>query len=61
MIQRIAIGLLNIDADSEAFKVCDANEDGRISVKDSTMVQKYAVKGFNNTGNVGSPIDTDAE
>ena len=61
MIQRIAIGFLNIDADSEAFKVCDANEDGRISVKDSTMVQKYAVKGFNNTGNVGSPIDTDAE
>ena len=52
MIQRIAIGLLSTDAS----KVCDANEDGRISVKDSTIVQKYVVKGYNNTGNVGSPI-----
>ena len=52
MIQRIAIGLLSTDAS----KVCDANKDGRISVKDSTIVQKYVVKGYNNTGNVGSPI-----
>ncbi len=53
MIQRIAIGLLSTDAS----KVCDANEDSRISVlKDSTIVQKYVVKGYNNTGNVGSPI-----
>ena len=31
------------------------NEDGRISIKDATIVQKYIVGGYE-TGNVGLPI-----
>ena len=55
-IQKIAINLMSIAADdANAFKTCDANEDGRISIKDATLVQKYIVGGYE-TGNVGLPI-----
>ena len=55
-IQKIAINLMSIAADdANAFKTCDANEDGRISIKDATLVQKYVVGGYE-TGNVGLPI-----
>ena len=58
-IQKIAINLMSIAADdANAFKTCDANEDGRISIKDATIVQKYIVGGYE-TGNVGSPISVE--
>ena len=58
-IQKIAINLMSIAADdANAFKACDANEDGRISIKDATLVQKYIVGGYE-TGNVGSPISVE--
>ena len=58
-IQKIAINLMSIAADdANAFKACDANEDGRISIKDATIVQKYIVGGYE-TGNVGSPISVE--
>jgi Ca2+-binding EF-hand superfamily protein len=44
--------------DANAFKTCDANEDGRISIKDATIVQKYIVGGYE-TGNVGLPISVE--
>ena len=58
-IQKIAINLMSIAADdANAFKTCDANEDGRISIKDATIVQKYIVGGYE-TGNVGLPISVE--
>ena len=29
--------------DANAFKACDANEDGRISIKDATLVQSTSL------------------
>ena len=66
-IQKMGLGILDIDEDATdeeieklmiAYALADVNDDGRVSILDVTYVQKYIVGGYNNTGKVGNPLDT---
>lgn len=59
-IQKAAIAINDVVEGTELFTVCDTNVDGRISIKDVTLVKKYIVNNdagtTYNTGVVGQPI-----
>lgn len=66
-IQRMGLGILDVEEDATeeeleaifiAYALADVNGDGRVSILDVTYVQKYLVGGYNNTGKVGTPVET---
>ncbi len=58
-IQRMGLGIyLDEPVYSFAYVLADVNGDGRVSILDVTYVQKYIVGGYNNTGKVGTPVET---
>lgn len=66
-IQKLGLGILDVEEDATeeeleaifiAYALADVNGDGRVSILDVTYVQKYIVGGYNNTGKVGTPVET---
>ena len=47
--------IATLDADQTVL--ADVNGDSEVSVFDVTLIQKYIVGGYSNTGNVGKPAN----
>ena len=53
LIQKAIADITTLDNNQRVF--ADVNGDGIVSVFDVTLIQKYIVGGYSNTGNVGKP------
>ena len=54
LIQKYSIGLKTCDA--KLFALADVNGDGRLSIRDVTLIQKYIAGNYSNIGNVGQDV-----
>ena len=55
LIQKAIADITTLDNNQRVF--ADVNGDGIVSVFDVTLIQKYIVGGYSNTGNVGKPAN----